>query len=125
MRTSLLLLVSVAFAPSFAMHACGHMGGSYDEAALECVTDDDCGLMPSEITCCGECEPVPPFEAVPRTAIDARLLELETYCAERTIECVPPSCAAAPPGCTARATCDRGTCRAITSGCERRVAERS
>lgn len=97
---------------------------SRDEVAveIECEVDDDCGLMPSVMSCCGECDPAPPFEAVVRTAIDARLIELETYCAERTIECEPPSCEVVPAGCTARAVCVHGTCRVNESGCTVRVA---
>lgn len=87
-------------------------------AANRCAVDDDCGLMPSVLTCCGECPPAPPFEAVPRTAIDAALLELETTCSARTLACVEtPACDSVPVGCEARAVCDHGRCRLIEEGC--------
>jgi hypothetical protein len=92
-------------------------------AASECVVDDDCGLMPSMMTCCGECDPAPPFEAVPRTAIDARLIELETSCGETSVVCEDPVCEIAPAGCVARAICLNGVCRVIESGCAALVAD--
>jgi hypothetical protein len=89
----------------------------------ECVVDDDCGLMPPLMTCCGECDPAPPFEPVPRTAIDARLIELEHACAEHAPVCEPPVCETVPPGCIARAVCVRGRCRVVESGCSALVAD--
>jgi hypothetical protein len=83
----------------------------------ECVVDDDCGLMPSQMTCCGECPPAPPFEAVPRTAIDSRLLELETDCAPQTRLCIPPVCEPVPAGCDAQAICIDHRCRLVETGC--------
>jgi hypothetical protein len=88
----------------------------------ECQVDDDCTLMPSAMTCCGECDPAPPFEAVPRTAVDSRLLELETDCAESTRLCEPPICEVVPPSCIASAICLDGRCRVIAFGCDVRIA---
>jgi hypothetical protein len=92
------------------------MQSSHSEATAECRTDDDCTLMPAAITCCGECEPVPPFEPVPRTAVDSVLLELETRCAERPGPCDPPVCEKSPPGCQADAICHAGRCLVVQSG---------
>jgi len=89
--------------------------------ADDCVTDDDCTLLPPIISCCGECDPVPPFEAVPRSTVDALLLELDTQCAQRTGLCTPPVCESAPPGCFARATCAAGHCHVVDGDCSRLV----
>ena len=91
--------------------------------ARECAVDDDCTLMPSRMTCCGECKPVPPFEPVPRTAVDSRLLELETACATTIRLCEPPVCEDVPPGCTAYAICLDGRCRVIATGCDAHLAD--
>ena len=88
---------------------------------LECRVDDDCTLMPAAMTCCEECEPVPPFEAVPRTAVDAMLIELETRCAAKPSICGPRSCEAPPQGCQAAAVCVRGRCSVVqTDACSAR-----
>ncbi|MEO7731472.1 MAG: hypothetical protein ABIY55_10900 [Kofleriaceae bacterium] len=88
-----------------------------------CWVDDDCTLMPSVLTCCEECDPVPPFDAVPRTAVDAVLIELETRCASKPPICRRRSCEAAPPGCEARAICLRGRCAVVqTEACGARLA---
>lgn len=81
------------------------------------MVDDDCGLLPSQLNCCGECDPVPPFDAVPRESIDALLLELETRCAETPIGCVAPVCEPMPPGCSARAICVEHRCEVEMMGC--------
>jgi len=90
----------------------------------ECTKDDDCTLMPSRLTCCGECEPAPPFEAIPREDLDSLLLELETDCAPQTRLCEPPVCEVVPPGCMARARCVDGSCEVEATGCDRRVSSR-
>lgn len=87
-----------------------------ESAQVDCRIDDDCTLMPYAMTCCGECAPAPPFTAVPRTTIDALLLELETRCAEKPGPCDAPVCAVAPPGCEAYATCIGGRCTYVQSG---------
>jgi hypothetical protein len=71
--------------------------------------------MPAAITCCGECDPVPPFEAVPHTAVDAVLIELETRCAEKLAPCEPPVCESLPRGCEAYAACVGGQCIVLQS----------
>lgn len=93
-------------------------------APAECSVDADCTLMPAAITCCGECEPVPPLEAVPRTFLDALLLENESACAPTTRLCEPPACASVPAGCAARAVCRAGRCTVVESGCGVRVGNR-
>jgi hypothetical protein len=81
--------------------------------------------MPSVLDCCGECPPAPPFEAVSRDEIDARLLELETRCADRSIGCVSvPGCEPIAEGCTARAICASGRCVVVEHGCAPRVSSR-
>jgi hypothetical protein len=84
----------------------------------ECVVDDDCGLVPATLNCCGECPPAPPFEAVPRSELDAMLIELETTCAERSIGCASvPACEPVPAGCHASAACTAGRCVVVEDGC--------
>lgn len=85
----------------------------FDPSSDECRVDDDCTLMPSVMNCCGECAPAPPFEAVPRTAVDARLLELDTLCGQRTTVCEPMDCDVAQPGCQASASCVAGHCMVV------------
>jgi hypothetical protein len=82
----------------------------------DCVTDDDCVLMPSLVTCCGECEPSPPFRAAPRSD----LTDLRSDCLRREQLCDPPVCTAKPAGCEARAVCRSGTCAVISHACEGR-----
>jgi hypothetical protein len=128
MRASVWLPFAVL--PLVAIQACERLSGIPGQTEVlqpaasvaECVVDDDCGLMPPRMTCCGECDPVPPFEAVPRTAIDAVLIDLETACAQSSSLCEPPECAVLTPGCVARAICLHGTCRVIESGCAPLVA---
>lgn len=83
---------------------------------VDCVRDDDCVLMPY-VTCCGECPPAPPFEAAPRTELDAVLIELETTCALDRRECAAPACDPRPAGCYAKAACVAGRCVVETDGC--------
>jgi len=91
-------------------------------AAIECRVDDDCTLMPAVMTCCEECDPVPPFEVVPRTAVDAVLIELETRCAAKPPICEPRSCEVPPPGCQATAICVQGRCSLVqTDACSARL----
>lgn len=92
-------------------------------APAECVEDDDCTLMPSRLTCCGECPPAPPFEAAPRVELDGLLIEMETDCAPETRRCEPPICEVVAPGCTARARCIAGRCQVEATGCELRVSQ--
>ena len=92
----------------------------------QCRVDDECTLMPSVMNCCGECDPAPPFEAVPRTTVDARLLELETVCGQRTNVCEPMDCDVSPPGCQASATCVAGHCMVVqNSACRFRLVRTS
>jgi hypothetical protein len=86
---------------------------SREPVTTECRVDDDCMLLPSAMTCCGECDPVPPFEAVPRTAVDALLIELETRCAEKPGPCEPPACESSPRGCSAHAACIGEHCTVV------------
>jgi hypothetical protein len=79
-------------------------------ARPECTQDADCALMPSVITCCGDCEPAPPFEAVPVGSLEARLRETADACFPTTRLCDPPSCPIVPEGCQARAVCAAGSC---------------
>jgi hypothetical protein len=126
-------LFGLAIASLVSLHACERITSTFERSepvsassiGVECMVDDDCGLMPPLMTCCGECDPSPPFEAVPRTAIDARLIDLENYCAERGQACDPPICEIAPPGCVARAICVRGTCQVVESGCAVLVADQA
>ena len=84
-------------------------------AGDDCAVDDDCELLPV-VTCCGECAPSPPFESVPRAAIDALLLETEERCLRDDRPC--PACARPRRGCTASAFCAQGRCRFTTIGCD-------
>lgn len=85
------------------------------KAGDTCVRDDDCVVMPALLTCCGECEPIAPYEAVPRAVLAERRRALEASCAPRTQPCDPPACTAPPAGCVVRAVCDQGQCRAVTN----------
>jgi len=88
-------------------------------ADVECVRDGDCVLLP-EVTCCGECPPVPPFEVGTVAALDAVLIESEQICAERRVACeATPACDPVPRGCYARAECIMGACVLATDGCGR------
>lgn len=112
-------------APIFAMVLAHSLGaGTCDRLTpnAECLVDDDCGLAPAFVSCCVECPPAPPFEAMTRTELDALWWDLESRCAESSSACVPVSCPVVPRGCVARAVCDSGRCRVIETGCEPRVA---
>jgi hypothetical protein len=82
----------------------------------DCVRDQDCELLPY-VTCCGECAPAPPFEAVTRQQLDAVFIELESRCAIDRRECTPPVCERVPRGCYARAGCVAGRCVVESEGC--------
>ncbi len=82
----------------------------------DCEIDADCVLMPW-VTCCGECPPAPPFEAAPRDALDAVLIESEQRCALDRRECEPPVCDPVPAGCWAKAACEANRCVVKTDGC--------
>ncbi len=82
----------------------------------ECAQDSQCALLP-QLTCCGECPPTPPFEVGTREDLDAIFIEAETRCAEDTRACAPPTCAAKPRGCYARAACVSGSCVVESEGC--------
>ena len=77
----------------------------------ECAIDEDCGLMPSLVTCCGECEPTPPFEPVPRS----ELAVLRGDCFPRERICDPPVCTPKLLGCEARAICKSGMCTVVAN----------
>lgn len=83
--------------------------------ASECIEDEDCVLLPSALTCCGECDPAPPFEALPRAQLEDRRAALVEECAPATRLCEPPACPAVPQACRARATCRAGICQAVAS----------
>lgn len=90
-------------------------------APPECARDTECALVPAAFTCCGECEPAPPFEAVSTELLDEVRGEWADRCAPATRACEPPACASVPEACAARAICDRGACRvAVTSACAAR-----
>ncbi len=97
------------------VHACERATSGAQPA--ECAIDDDCTLLP-RITCCGECDFVLPFEAVPRTSVDAMLIEAETDCAPHERSCVPPVCDEVPPGCDPHVLCIDGSCRLDAQGCD-------
>jgi hypothetical protein len=80
-------------------------------APAACKQDADCALMPALLTCCGECEPVPPFEAVTMRRLDAMRSDTDAQCAPPTRLCDPPMCSSLPPRCEARAICVEGACR--------------
>lgn len=88
-----------------------------DPEPAQCLRDDDCALLPSQMTCCIECPPAPPFEAAPSWVLDGMLVESETACAESTRLCPEVQCESVPSGCTARAACVARRCIAITEGC--------
>lgn len=78
---------------------------------VECVVDSDCALMPALVTCCGECDPVPPFRAIPRLMLD----ELRGQCEPPERVCDAPVCSPSPPGCIAHATCGANTCGVVAN----------
>jgi len=90
--------------------------------AAECKSNDDCTLLPSQLTCCGECAPAPPFEAVTRQEMDALLIERETTCSQSPRLCQPPVCEPPPRGCSAQARCSVGRCVVDETGCDKPVS---
>jgi hypothetical protein len=110
-------------APMTIVQTCELDDGPAVEVAIECVTHEDCGLVPAFVSCCQECEPAPPFEAVPRSKLDAIWLDLEPYCAETASRCEQIPCPTIPPGCVAFAACIHGQCRVIEEGCESQIAD--
>ena len=84
-------------------------------ADLPCETDQDCVLRPSFITCCGVCDPAPPFQAVSRKRLDVLLWQTDALCTPRTRPCAPVSCSTRPATCEAGAVCHAGECRVIQS----------
>jgi hypothetical protein len=88
----------------------------------ECAADEDCVLMPV-LSCCGECPPAPPFEAVTRAELDSALIESEWHCTDKEHDCTGFACEALPEGCQARAACREGRCTVIESGCAPTVAD--
>jgi hypothetical protein len=80
-------------------------------APAECKQDADCALMPALFTCCGECEPMPPFQAVTKRRLDALRSDTDAQCAPPTRLCDPPICSPLSPACEARAICVEGACR--------------
>jgi len=91
-------------------------------APTECRSDDDCTLLPAQLTCCGECPPAPPFEAVTRHEMDAILLERETTCSQSTRLCQPPVCEPRLRSCSAQARCSVGRCVVDETGCDKPVS---
>jgi hypothetical protein len=89
------------------------------DPAAECVRDEDCTLVPSELTCCTECPPAPPFEAAPVWVVDGMYLEQEDRCLDTARPCPKVRCARIPETCSARAACTRGRCTVVASGCDR------
>lgn len=83
--------------------------------ASECIEDQDCVLTPSILTCCGECDPAPPFEALPRARLEEQRATLAERCAPVTRLCEPPTCAPVPAECRARAECRAGVCQAVAN----------
>ncbi|MBX3160441.1 MAG: hypothetical protein KF773_31035 [Deltaproteobacteria bacterium] len=106
-----------------ALAACqnGSLDGASVAATLDpqepppCTRDDECALAPHELTCCLECPPAPPFEAVPTSVLAARRIELETDCAAAAPVCRESTCDPVPHGCAASAACVRGACVAVAS----------
>lgn len=110
-----------AFVAGFALVPCDQRPRGPEGAAtaeIECNRDEDCTLLPV-ITCCGECPPEPPFEAVTIPELDGVLIELEERCATERRSCAPPVCAPAPRRCEARAACAGGECVVLRGRCER------
>jgi hypothetical protein len=86
-----------------------------DERA-ECIVDDDCVLVPERMTCCGECDAVPPLEAAPWVMVDKiRRDTVDDSCAPRDRLCDPPICPSAPAGCEAHPVCRAGQCAVVAN----------
>jgi hypothetical protein len=104
---------ALATPPTASNHADDQRIEPANPAARECQTDADCVLLPALVTCCGECDPEPPFEAIPRSTLEQLRSDTDEQCAPRTRLCEPPQCFSADR--RARAECRNGTCRAVTS----------
>ena len=100
-----------------ALAACDKVAGSLPAVDAQCVRDTDCTLVPSELTCCQECPPAPPYEAAPVWVVDGMYIENEDRCLATDHVCPAIQCASVPPGCSARAVCAEGRCVAVASGC--------
>lgn len=81
----------------------------------ECDVDEACELART-VTCCGECEPAPPFSAITRRD----LADLRAACFPAERMCDPPVCSPVPPGCEARAVCRHGKCEVVANAACRR-----
>lgn len=114
----LILAWSAILLVGYAVEATRHAPLAHVDTSerTECANDGDCVLFVERVTCCGDCPPVPPFEAVPRTLLDELRQELDDRCAPREHFCDPPECPATPSGCEARAVCRAGTCSVATNG---------
>lgn len=132
MRSTMIWMTGL-FALTVGTQACTEMffGSEDDDEFLparvpvlppECEADRDCVLMPAKVTCCGECEPVPPFEAATRATLDWLRADTAAHCAPERL-CDSPPCAEAPVGCEARAVCRNGRCVVHETGCGLRVAD--
>lgn len=108
MRVGLLLL---------SLAACDKIAGPLPSPEAQCVRDSDCMLVPSELTCCHDCAPAPPYEAAPVWVVDGMYIENEDRCLATDRGCPDIQCATVPPGCSARAVCAVGRCEAVASGC--------
>lgn len=108
MRTAWLLL---------ALASCDKVTASLPAVDAQCVRDADCTLVPSDLTCCKECPPAPPYEAAPVWVVDGMYIENEDRCLATDHVCPEIQCASIPPGCSARAVCAEGRCVAVASGC--------
>jgi hypothetical protein len=69
------------------------------------------------LSCCGECPPAAPFEAVTRAELDAALIEDEQRCAIEDHDCTRHACEPRPAGCAPRAACVDTRCAALAPGC--------
>jgi hypothetical protein len=84
--------------------------------AGECATDEDCVLLPV-LSCCGECPPAAPFEALTRAELDAELIVEEEHCAREDHDCAEHACEPLPAGCRPRAACVATRCEVVAPGC--------
>jgi hypothetical protein len=120
------LIGLLAIAPTVIAVGCIELYYADDEriparpAPAECQQNADCALMPALLTCCGECEPLPPFEAVTKRRLEAIRSDTDAQCAPPTRLCDPPICSPLPARCEARAICVEGSCRVdATEACIR------
>lgn len=108
MRSVAVLLLALAACDKLATRA---------NPETQCTRDEDCTLVPSELTCCIDCAPAPPFQAAPVWVVDGMYIENEDRCLETDRECPKITCANIPLGCSARAVCAAGRCAAVATGC--------